>query len=109
MSGTSNGARLPPNGICYDSNASNAKQGEHILWQLIKIENRPALVLSETDESAHRQRVHDLKGAIRTLELAQNLGAFNHLGRERADALAKAIEILTVEAKILVEAYGTGC
>jgi hypothetical protein len=109
MSETSNRARLPPRGICYDSNASTAKQGEQILWQLIKNENRPALVLIETDEISRRQRFHDLKGAIRTLELAQNLGAFNHLGRERAEALAKAIEILTGEAKILVEAYGTGC
>ena len=79
------------------------------MWRLTKIENRPALLLSEAVESGQRQRLHDLTGAIRTLELAKKLGAFTHLGQERADALNEAIEIVTGEAKILVEAYGTGC
>lgn len=83
------------------------------MWKTTLIDGKPALVLSgpsditgkKDQKEAVQQRLHDLKGAVRTLNLALELGAFDHLGKERAEALGRAIQILSGEAKFLVEAY----
>lgn len=85
------------------------------MWKTTRIDGKPALILSGTTDHAGKhelhqtvqQRLHDLKGAVRTVTLARELGAFDHLGRERAEALGRAIQILSEEAQILVEAYAT--
>lgn len=74
-------------------------------WTRQMIAGRKALVLVEDDIEALRQKAHDLRGAARTLELACELGAFRALGEDKAGALAKAIKLLSGEAKILLEAY----
>ena len=84
-------------------------QGEQTVWKLSTVDSRPALILEISSETIARQRLHDIFGAIRTLEVAKELSTFNHLGTERADALHKAITILTGEIKILVEGYESDC
>ena len=83
------------------------------MWKTMHIDGKPALILSgppditgkQDQQAAIQQRLHDLKGAVRTVNLALELGAFDHLGKERAEALGRAIQILSGEAQFLVEAY----
>ncbi|MEY4630391.1 MAG: hypothetical protein RIQ81_511 [Pseudomonadota bacterium] len=75
------------------------------LWASQTINGQKALVLDGGDTQALRQKAHDLKGAMRTLELACELGAFQALGGEKSEAVTRAIQILTAEAQIILQAY----
>lgn len=86
------------------------------MWKTTRIEGQTALVMdfrpatpAGDRKQKIQQRLHDVRGAIRTVSLARELGAFDHLGRERAEALGKAVQILVDEAQFLVEAYATDC
>lgn len=83
------------------------------MWTLTRVNDRPTLTLKpatgDEELQTRRSRVHDLKGAIRTVTLARDLGAFQALGADRAEALARAIEIITIELKIMVEGYDSDC
>lgn len=83
------------------------------MWTLTKVNDRPALILQPISGpealASRRSKVHDLKGAIRTVTLARDLDALKVLGNDRAAALERAIEIIVSELKIIVEGYDSDC
>lgn len=75
------------------------------IWSSQTIAGRKALILASGDLETLKQKAHDLKGAIRTLELACSLGTFQAIGGEKAEAVTRAIRILAAEAQVLLGAY----